>query len=137
MIYWKMSIGKDRQKCYYFMHKKVLENFMKSKKYANIDMIRTGKKIKAYIYDAGYTVNDIQRYLQLACPQPIYRWFKGRMLPSLEHLFMLSKLLGVHMEDLLVTKLDIIREYERTKECRRLYAYCRVLFCNGKNICRF
>ena len=105
---------------------------MKNNTHTNIDMIRTGKKIKKCIHAAGYTVNEVQRYLQLACPQPIYRWFKGRILPSLEHLFMLSKLLGVHMEDLIVSKLDIIREYERAQERRRLYAYGRFLFCNGR-----
>ena len=40
----------------------------------------------------------------LSCPQPIYRWFKGQILPSVNHLFVLSKLLNVHMEELLVEK---------------------------------
>lgn len=40
--------------------------------------------------------------IDLSCPQPVYRWYKGRILPSVEHLCALSKLLNVHMEDLLV-----------------------------------
>lgn len=51
---------------------------------------------------AGYDVKDIQHYLHLSCPQSIYRWFKGKILPSAEHLSALSLLLGVHMEELLV-----------------------------------
>ena len=51
---------------------------------------------------AGCSVRDIQEYLQLSCPQPIYRWFQGRILPSVDHLYMLSRLFQVHMEDLLI-----------------------------------
>lgn len=49
---------------------------------------------------AGYDVKYIQQYLHLSCPQSIYRWFKGKILPSVEHLSALSILLGVHMEKL-------------------------------------
>ena len=70
--------------------------------YQPIDQLRTGKKLKTLIESAGYDVKYIQTYLQLSCPQSIYRWYKGKALPSLEHLSALSKLLHVHMEELLV-----------------------------------
>ena len=70
--------------------------------YQPIDQIKTGAKIKAMLRAAGYEVKDIQKYLHLSCPQSIYRWFKGNILPSVEHLCALSKLLDVHMEDLLI-----------------------------------
>lgn len=70
--------------------------------YPNIDMKKTGILLKNKIQQAGYSVKDIQEKLMLSCPQPIYRWFKGKVLPSVNHLYVLSKLLGVHMEDLLV-----------------------------------
>lgn len=70
--------------------------------YQPIDKIKTGIKLKMLTKTAGYEVKDIQEYLYLSCPQPVYRWFKGRILPSVEHLCALSKLLNVHMEDLLV-----------------------------------
>ena len=69
--------------------------------YQPIDQLRTGKKLKTLIEAAGYDVKYIQTYLQLSCPQSIYRWYKGKALPSLEHLSALSKLLHVHMEELL------------------------------------
>lgn len=72
--------------------------------YPNIDMQRTGKKLKHMIESAGYTPRIIQDYLHLSCVQPIYRWYKGLILPSVDHLLMLSELLNVHMEDLLVKK---------------------------------
>lgn len=72
--------------------------------YPNIDMEQTGKRLKTLITNAGYDVKYIQKYLHLSCPQPVYRWFGGKVLPSVDHLYSLSKLLGVHMEELLVPK---------------------------------
>lgn len=70
--------------------------------YANIDMKQSDQKMKQMILEAGYDVKTIQNYLHLAYPQPVYRWFHGQVLPTVDHLFMLSKLLGVHMEEFLV-----------------------------------
>lgn len=70
--------------------------------YLNIDMKRTGMKLRFVMENAGYDVKTIQEYLHLSCPQPIYRWFKGIVLPSVNHLYMLSVLTGIHMEELLV-----------------------------------
>ena len=70
--------------------------------YKPIDQIKTGIKMKMLLNAAGYDVKYIQKYLHLSCPQSIYRWFKGKVLPSVDHLCALSKLLNVHMEDLLV-----------------------------------
>ncbi len=72
--------------------------------FGNIDMEQSGQKMKWMLTGAGYDVKTIQNYLRLSCPQPVYRWFKGQMLPTVDHLFMLSRLLGIHMEDLLVAK---------------------------------
>ena len=72
--------------------------------YPNIDMQKNGRKLKHMIESAGYTPRIIQDYLHLSCVQPIYRWYKGLILPSVDHLLMLSELLNVHMEDLLVKK---------------------------------
>ncbi len=79
---------------------------MKDREYSKINMEKTGALLKEKVAGQGYTVRDIQNYLQLSCPQPVYRWFKGKVLPSLDHLLMLSKVLKVHMEDLLVVEAD-------------------------------
>ena len=49
--------------------------------YQNIDMERTGRKLKHMIESAGYTPRIIQDYLYLSCVQPIYRCYKGLILP--------------------------------------------------------
>ena len=68
----------------------------------SIDMIETGKYLKRLARRRGYSVKDIQHYLSLACPQPVYRWYKGAILPSVDNLLKLSELYHVHMEELLV-----------------------------------
>ena len=76
---------------------------------------------------AGYDVKYIQTYLQLSCPQSIYRWYKGKALPSLEHLSALSKLLHVHMEELLVfqgeTPLADIISVVKAPKIKRMLTY--------------
>ena len=74
------------------------------KSYPNINMILTGKKLETLIKEAGIDVKMLQSYLHLSCPQPIYRWFRGQVLPSVDHLYALSRLLGIHMEELLVPR---------------------------------
>lgn len=95
--------------------------------YNNIDMKRTGVLLKSKIEQSGYSVKDIQNMLHLSCQQPIYRWYKGTILPSVDHLYVLSRLLKLHMEDLLVSKcekVDFIDFYfEQRSDIKRLYIY--------------
>ena len=101
--------------------------------YPNIDMQQTGRKLKHMLESAGYTPRIIQEYLHLSCVQPIYRWYKGMILPSVDHLFMLSELLGVHMEDFLVKKsalpvlCDIEKYCARTMQ-KRIMAYYNKIY---------
>ena len=99
--------------------------------YQSIDLIKTGAKIKEMLKTAGYEVRDIQKYLHLSCPQSIYRWFKGKILPSVEHLYALSRLLNVHMEDFLVLQgqsiEDNIVEVTGDARIRRLLLYMKCL----------
>lgn len=95
--------------------------------YQPIDQVKTGIKLKMMLSAAGYSVRDIQEYLYLSYPQSIYRWFKGKILPSVDHLCALSKLLNVHMEQLLVLQgqsvfFNIV-EPEVESRIKRLSAY--------------
>ncbi len=85
---------------------------MAKNSYPNIDMKKTGILLKNKIRQAGYSVKDIQENLMLSCPQPIYRWFDGKVLPSVSHLYALSLLLKVHMEELLVPESDLRKTTE-------------------------
>ncbi len=72
----------------------------------SMDMIMTGHLIKRLVHEGGYSVSEVQNRLGLSCPQPVYRWYKGQNLPSVDNLFILSGMLGLHMEDLLLQKDD-------------------------------
>lgn len=99
--------------------------------YQPIDQIKTGIKLKIMLKEAGYDVKYIQEYLHLSCPQPIYRWFKGKVLPSVNHLCALSKLLNVHMENLLVLQGESVIcswvELSDNPMIKRLLTYTRYL----------
>lgn len=92
-----------------------------------IDMIETGKRLKKLAQRSGYSVKDIQQYLGLSCPQPVYRWYKGVILPSVDNLLRLSELYQVHMEELLaktgyILSCDVEKIKKRNFE-ERLRAY--------------
>ncbi len=70
--------------------------------YETIDAVKTGRHLERCIRSAGMSVAQIQKTLMLRYPQSVYRWFKGEILPSVNNLYMLSKLLGMHMENLLI-----------------------------------
>lgn len=93
----------------------------------SIDMIETGKCLKQLAQKNGYSVKDIQRYLGLSCPQPVYRWYKGVILPSVDNLLRLSELYQVHMEELLVKTGCILRydaeKVKKSKFEKRIRAY--------------
>lgn len=76
--------------------------------YQSINQVKTGAKLKMMLKAAGYDVRYIQEYLHFSCPQSIYRWFKGKALPSVDNLFALSQLLDAHMEDLLVLQGEFV-----------------------------
>lgn len=96
----------------------------------SIDMKKTGLKLQQYARKLGYSVKDIQNYLCLSCPQPVYRWYKGMILPSVDNLLRLSELFHVHMEELLVKKSNtetyggfMCSSNEQSAFVRRIRAY--------------
>lgn len=74
--------------------------------YISLDIILTGQRIRSVMKEKGYSVKEIQGILNLECPQSVYRWIKGYSIPSVDNLYMLSKLFCMHMEDLLVERVQ-------------------------------
>ena len=77
---------------------------MKKITYTPLDIVKTGKRIYSVIHGNSYSVRELQELLNLSCPQPIYRWMKGKALPSVDHLYMMHRLFEIHMEDMLVAR---------------------------------
>ena len=75
---------------------------------SQIDMKRTGAKIKKLCKEKGITVKDIQKELRIGAFQSVYDWFSGKSLPSVDNLFYLGKLLKVPMEDMIEVVLPLV-----------------------------
>lgn len=69
-----------------------------------IDMEATGKWLYRLISRSRLSSQDIQEYLGMASRQSIYAWYSGRNLPTIDHLCQLSRLLGVKIDDMIITK---------------------------------
>ena len=99
---------------------------MSKPKYTTMDMLMTGQLIKRLVSERGYSVSEIQEKLGLSCPQPIYRWYKGQNLPSVDNLYILSSMLGLHMEDFLIQSdeaLYFVEKRENKYIVKRLPVY--------------
>ena len=70
--------------------------------YPVIDMAETGRRIERRRREAGLSVRDLQDYFGFEYPQAIYKWQRGKSLPTVDNLLALARLLRVPMEDLLV-----------------------------------
>ena len=69
-----------------------------------IDAKVTGENILLRRLELGYTVLDVQQYLDLACPQAVYHWQKGRALPNLDNFYALSVMLDTTINELVAKK---------------------------------
>ena len=56
---------------------------------------------------AGLTVRDLQDAFGFGTPQAIYKWQQGLALPTIDNLVVLAALLGVTIDDILVTDVQV------------------------------
>lgn len=67
-----------------------------------IDVRATGQNIDRLIKARQISVRTLQTYFGFDTPRAIYKWLRGEHLPSVDHLFALSKLLRVPLQDILI-----------------------------------
>lgn len=67
-----------------------------------IDMKATGANLERLRRSRGLSVRDVQQYFGFEQPQAFYKWQYEQSLPSVEHLYALSRLLDTPMESILV-----------------------------------
>ena len=68
-----------------------------------IDMTATGINITRLRVNAGLTVKDLQDIFGFSTPQAIYKWQHGSTMPTLDNLLILASVLGVTMDEIIVT----------------------------------
>ena len=71
-----------------------------------IDLRATGQNIKTLRKAAGISVRDLQAVLGFTNPQAIYKWQNDDSLPSVDNLVILASVLGVTVDEILVTDGD-------------------------------
>ena len=85
-----------------------------------IDPVATGQNIVQLRKDRGLTVRDLQNWFGFEEPQAIYKWQKGKSLPTVDNLYALGALLDVPMEEILVPckpKLNIVNHGQQESTC--------------------
>lgn len=71
-----------------------------------INMAGAGQRISDLRREAGLSVKDLQDIFGFATPQAIYKWQHGTAMPTLDNLVVLSVVLGVAIDDIVITKVN-------------------------------
>lgn len=92
---------------------------MSLSKFPVIDLAATGRNINRLRQERGLSVRDLQRYFGFENPQAIYKWQYGQSLPSVDNLYALSALLGVPMNEILVSSscINIVAFEQQAAAC--------------------
>ena len=93
---------------------------MYQKAFPVIDPVATGANIVRLRIQRGLSVRDLQAYFGFEEPQAIYKWQKGKSLPSVDNLYALGALLEVPMDEILVSarpKLHMIVCEQQADSC--------------------
>ena len=70
-----------------------------------LDLEATGTKIKTLMKLKGVTPRQLQLIMDFPYVQTIYNWFAGKNMPTLDNLVVLAQILGVTMDDIVVTRM--------------------------------
>ncbi len=93
---------------------------MMEKQFPVIDLAATGENISRLRRAKGLTVREVQSYFGFEEPQAIYKWQRGKSLPSVDNLYALSTLLEVSMNEILVSaapKRNILAFEQQAEPC--------------------
>ena len=88
-----------------------------------IDVRGTGQRIRKIMEDRGYTVSDVQEYLDLTTPQSIYHWFRGRNLPTIDNLYALSELFKVPIDEMVCGNRKVYENNKRKDSAQIILLY--------------
>ena len=70
-----------------------------------LDLDATGVKIKTLMKQRGISPRQLQLILNFPYVQTIYNWFAGKNMPTIDNLVVLAQVLGVAMDDIIVTRM--------------------------------
>ena len=82
-----------------------------------IDLTATGQNIKNLRVSAGISVRDLQMIFGFTNPQTIYKWQNGDCVPSIDNLVILAAVLGVTIDEILVTDEEPVDDIDGIQSC--------------------
>ena len=95
--------------------------------YPVIDKRETGINIRRIMDQHKLTVKDVQQFLGLGSAQSVYHWLNGISLPTIDHLYALSELFQVPMDDLICGSRTMTKRDRQSSpvdnNIKRLHAY--------------
>ncbi|MDD3338607.1 MAG: helix-turn-helix transcriptional regulator [Lachnospiraceae bacterium] len=95
--------------------------------YPVIDCIATGKRLRLIMKIRGVSIKQLQQYLGLACVQSIYHWLDGTNMPSIDHLYAMSCLLRVPLDNIVCGNKKSHRRERDFEVGFRLWSYYYLL----------
>ena len=72
------------------------------KKWVALSVEKTAQRIKLIMEMSGFSIKQISQLMNLSY-HAVYKWVNGDTLPEISNFYMLSRILGVTMEDFLVS----------------------------------
>ena len=69
-----------------------------------VDMIATGKRIKAMRVAKGMTVKDEQEIFGFGSANTIYKWQNGESMPTIDNMVVLAKIFGTTIDAIIAIK---------------------------------
>ena len=88
-----------------------------------INKNETAKRLELLMKWNHLQPKDIQTYLGLACVQTVYRWIEGINIPSVDHLYAVSRLFHVNIDDMLMGNGDTVSTSVQYKIVFRFMMY--------------
>lgn len=70
--------------------------------YYSIDTKETGENLKKMLKQKHITVDMVRQFLGFESPQAVYKWLSGKSLPTLDHIYALSKFMEVSIDEILI-----------------------------------
>ncbi|MCM1538264.1 MAG: helix-turn-helix transcriptional regulator [bacterium] len=70
--------------------------------YPTINMKATGIRLRQLMKQKNLSPKAVQDYLGLSCVQSVYRWMSGCSIPTVDHLYALSALFQIPMDQIIV-----------------------------------
>ena len=74
---------------------------MMKRMYVVIDKKATGENIERLMKDSGISVRELRDYMGFACMQSIYHWLRGKNIPTVDNLLMLSILWDIPVNEII------------------------------------